>query len=82
MSVIFPSGVTASAIAASSFHSLVITNDGLYGWAAVSEVGYDAMPSTRTVDVHISGLRQKLEDNPHHPQFFLTIHGLGHKFAD
>lgn len=44
--------------------------------------GYDAMPSTRTVDVHISGLRQKLEDNPHHPQFFLTIHGLGYKFAD
>ena len=44
--------------------------------------GYDAMPSTRTVDVHISALRQKLEDNPHHPQFFLTIHGLGYKFTD
>jgi two-component system alkaline phosphatase synthesis response regulator PhoP len=40
------------------------------------------MPSTRTVDVHISALRQKLEDNPHHPQFFLTIHGLGYKFTD
>jgi two-component system alkaline phosphatase synthesis response regulator PhoP len=43
--------------------------------------GYDAMPSTRTVDVHIAWLRQKLEPNPRHPQFILTIHGLGYKFA-
>jgi two-component system alkaline phosphatase synthesis response regulator PhoP len=43
--------------------------------------GYDAMPSTRTVDVHVAWLRQKLEPNPRHPQFILTIHGLGYKFA-
>jgi two-component system alkaline phosphatase synthesis response regulator PhoP len=43
--------------------------------------GYDSMPSTRTVDVHIAWLRQKLEDNPKHPQYVLTIHGLGYKFA-
>lgn len=43
--------------------------------------GYDAMPSTRTVDVHIAWLRQKLEETPKHPQFILTIHGLGYKFA-
>ncbi len=43
--------------------------------------GYDAMPSTRTVDVHIAGLRQKLEPNPRHPQFILTVHGLGYKFV-
>ena len=43
--------------------------------------GYNAMPSTRTVDVHIAWLRQKLEDNPKHPQFILTIHGLGYKFV-
>lgn len=43
--------------------------------------GYDAMPSTRTVDVHIAWLRQKVEDNPRHPQYILTIHGLGYKFA-
>jgi two-component system alkaline phosphatase synthesis response regulator PhoP len=43
--------------------------------------GYDAMPSTRTVDVHIAWLRQKLEPNPRHPQFILTLHGLGYKFA-
>jgi two-component system alkaline phosphatase synthesis response regulator PhoP len=43
--------------------------------------GYTAMPSTRTVDVHVAWLRQKLEDNPRHPQYILTVHGLGYKFA-
>jgi two-component system, OmpR family, alkaline phosphatase synthesis response regulator PhoP len=43
--------------------------------------GYNAMPSTRTVDVHVAWLRQKLEPNPRHPQFILTIHGLGYKFV-
>ncbi len=43
--------------------------------------GYDAMPSTRTVDVHIAGLRQKLEQNPRHPNFIQTVHGLGYKFT-
>ncbi|MBL8151184.1 MAG: response regulator transcription factor [Blastocatellia bacterium] len=43
--------------------------------------GYDAMPSTRTVDVHIAWLRQKLEPNPRHPQYILTLHGLGYKFV-
>ena len=43
--------------------------------------GYNAMPSTRTVDVHVAWLRQKIEPNPRHPQFVLTIHGLGYKFA-
>ena len=43
--------------------------------------GYDAMPTTRTVDVHIAWLRQKLEENPRHPQFIQTVHGLGYKFV-
>jgi two-component system, OmpR family, alkaline phosphatase synthesis response regulator PhoP len=43
--------------------------------------GYDAMPSTRTVDVHIAWLRQKLEENPKHPAFIQTVHGMGYKFA-
>ncbi len=43
--------------------------------------GYDAMPSTRTVDVHVAWLRQKLEDNPKHPAYIQTVHGLGYKFA-
>ena len=43
--------------------------------------GYNAMPSTRTVDVHVAWLRQKLEENVRHPQYILTVHGLGYKFA-
>lgn len=43
--------------------------------------GYNAMPTTRTVDVHVAWLRQKIEDNPRHPQFILTVHGLGYKFV-
>jgi len=43
--------------------------------------GYSATPSTRTVDVHIAWLRQKLEPNPRVPQYILTVHGLGYKFA-
>jgi two-component system, OmpR family, alkaline phosphatase synthesis response regulator PhoP len=43
--------------------------------------GYNAMPSTRTVDVHVAWLRQKVEPTPRHPQFILTVHGLGYKFS-
>jgi two-component system alkaline phosphatase synthesis response regulator PhoP len=43
--------------------------------------GYHATPSTRTVDVHVAWLRQKLEPNSRMPQFILTVHGLGYKFA-
>jgi two-component system alkaline phosphatase synthesis response regulator PhoP len=54
-----------------------ITRDAL-----LNEVwGYNAMPSTRTVDVHVAWLRQKLEPNPRHPQYILTVHGLGYKFV-
>jgi two-component system alkaline phosphatase synthesis response regulator PhoP len=42
--------------------------------------GYDAMPTTRTVDVHVAWLRQKLEENPRHPRYIQTVHGLGYKF--
>jgi len=43
--------------------------------------GYDETPLTRTVDVHVAGLRQKIEANPKSPAYILTIHGLGYKFA-
>jgi two-component system alkaline phosphatase synthesis response regulator PhoP len=43
--------------------------------------GYDTAVSTRTVDVHVAWLRQKLEVNQRHPEFILTIHGLGYKFT-
>lgn len=38
--------------------------------------GYDATPVTRTVDVHIGSLRQKLG-----AEFILTVHGIGYKFV-
>ncbi|MFB3906153.1 MAG: response regulator transcription factor [Acidobacteriota bacterium] len=43
--------------------------------------GYDAMPSTRTVDVHVSWLRQKLELDPAHPRHIITVHRRGYKFV-
>ena len=43
--------------------------------------GYSNTPSTRTVDVHVAWLRQKLEPNSRVPQYILTVHGLGYKFA-
>ncbi len=41
--------------------------------------GYDKFPTTRTVDAHITKLRQKLEQEPDSPQFIITVHGLGYK---
>src|SRR4029079_17117411 len=43
--------------------------------------GYHSMPSTRTVDVHAACLGQKIEPNVRHPQYILTVHGLGYKFV-
>jgi two-component system alkaline phosphatase synthesis response regulator PhoP len=50
--------------------------------AILSDVwGYDdELPATRTVDVHVAWLRQKLEPNPRHPRYILTAHGLGYRF--
>ena len=43
--------------------------------------GYDALPSTRTIDVHVAWLRQKLEPTARRPTYILTVHGLGYKFV-
>jgi two-component system alkaline phosphatase synthesis response regulator PhoP len=43
--------------------------------------GYDATVLTRTVDVHVALLRQKLEPEPRHPRYILTVHGTGYKFV-
>ncbi len=42
--------------------------------------GYQATPETRTVDVHVGWLRQKLEDNPREPRHLITVYGLGYRF--
>lgn len=36
----------------------------------------------RTVDVHIRNLRAKLEPEPAHPRYILTVFGVGYRFAE
>jgi two-component system alkaline phosphatase synthesis response regulator PhoP len=43
--------------------------------------GYSSTVMTRTVDVHVALLRQKLEETPRYPRYILTVHGTGYKFA-
>jgi len=43
--------------------------------------GYNADAFTRTVDVHVASLRQKLEKDPKQPSLIVTVLGLGYKFA-
>lgn len=43
--------------------------------------GYGGRPSTRTVDVHVAWLRQKLEKDPKNPQWIHTVVGMGYKFS-
>lgn len=44
--------------------------------------GYEYYGETRTVDVHIRHLRQKLEDDDKNPRLIETIRGIGYKFND
>ena len=43
---------------------------------------YDFAGDTRIVDVHISHLRDKIEENSRKPLFIKTIRGLGYKFEE
>jgi DNA-binding response OmpR family regulator len=43
--------------------------------------GYDYVGESRTVDVHIQRLRRKIEPDPAHPRYLLTVRGVGYKFA-
>ena len=42
--------------------------------------GYRDAPLTRTVDVHVLRLRQKIEVDPKAPRFIVTVHGFGYRF--
>ena len=55
---------------------LVLTRDRLlqHVW------GYDYAGDTRTVDVHMRWLREKLEDDPASPQLLLTVRGVGYRY--
>jgi two-component system alkaline phosphatase synthesis response regulator PhoP len=44
--------------------------------------GYNFLPFSRTVDVHVAWLRQKMERDPRQPELILTVHGQGYRFAD
>ena len=54
----------------------VITRERLF-----DEVwGTDWLGDTRTLDVHMSWLRAKLEDDPTHPVYLQTVRGVGYRF--
>jgi len=55
----------------------VCTSDGLLRavW------GYDGYGDTRTLAVHIHGLREKLEDDPRHPRLIETVRGIGYRLS-
>jgi DNA-binding response OmpR family regulator len=42
--------------------------------------GWEFVGGTRTVDVHIHWLREKIEDNPANPQRIVTVRGSGYRF--
>jgi two-component system response regulator RegX3 len=43
--------------------------------------GDDYVGDTKTLDVHVKRVRQKIERDPHDPQWLLTVRGLGYKFV-
>lgn len=55
---------------------LVLTRDRLlqHVW------GYDYAGDTRTVDVHVRWLRERVEDDPAHPTLVQTVRGVGYRF--
>ena len=56
----------------------VLTRDDL-----LNEVwGYDALPTTRTVDNHVASVRAKIERDPAAPRHLVTVHGVGYKWVD
>jgi two-component system alkaline phosphatase synthesis response regulator PhoP len=44
--------------------------------------GYDYIGDSRTVDVHIRHIRQKLEQVSESPQFVETVRGVGYRFRE
>lgn len=44
--------------------------------------GYDATPTTRTVDNHVASLRSKIEPDPAQPRHLVTVFGVGYKWVE
>jgi DNA-binding response OmpR family regulator len=36
----------------------------------------------RAIDAHVKNIRRKIEPEPGHPRYLLTVHGVGYRFAD
>ena len=65
-------------VALASNAGRVLTRDQL-----INKVwGYDYVGDTKTLDVHIKRLRNKVEADPSNPTSIVTIRGLGYKFSD
>jgi two-component system alkaline phosphatase synthesis response regulator PhoP len=43
---------------------------------------FDFDGQSRIVDVHVSHLREKIEQDPKHPQYLQTVRGFGYKFLE
>lgn len=62
---------------------LLVTNPGkIYSRETLLEIiwGYDYYGDSRTVDVHIRRLREKIEKDPGNPQYVLTKWGVGYYY--
>ncbi|GAB4544780.1 MAG: response regulator transcription factor [Anaerolineae bacterium] len=44
--------------------------------------GYAYEGYERTIDAHVKNLRHKIEEDPRHPRYVLTVYGMGYKFAE
>jgi two-component system response regulator RegX3 len=44
--------------------------------------GPDYFGDTKTLDVHVKRLRNKIERDPHRPEYLVTVRGLGYRFLD
>jgi two-component system response regulator RegX3 len=44
--------------------------------------GADYVGDTKTLDVHVKRVRQKIEEDPHRPRHIVTVRGLGYRFVD
>ena len=60
------------------YRGKVLTRDSLLDkvW------GVEYFGDTRTVDVHVRYLRQKVEDDPDHPALIQTVRGVGYRFTE
>jgi two-component system alkaline phosphatase synthesis response regulator PhoP len=63
-------------------HFIANPNQRLSRQALLRQVwGYSHVPNTRTVDLHVAHLRQKIETVPKEPRHILTAFGSGYKFV-